>query len=592
MADEWVGAHADRRPALTATKLLVPWAAAPTSWSSPRRTGCASSSRRRRALRADPRPWAATRSSRVALRPRERPSRSIRETCTGARSPRDCRASPTPSARPEAALELTVQHARDRHQFGRPIGSFQAVAHRCVDMRADLDACRYPRPPGGLGARPRRRPTSRWRRRRPTPTTPPPHLRARPPGARRHRLLDRARPAPVHPAGQGVRAVLRQHGAAPRAARDGHGAVGAVNDFAGRRSRAPRRSRRAPPRRSRRCRRRAAPTPSSAARGRRVRRHLSARASVAGDVVSSQLPNGVEALALCLRRRPGRGGPQPGRHDRAAASSASSATRPPRALFVDGARTTCSRPRPSRPLRAPARSPRRPRVPPLHVGLDRGAQRCAALRPHARSPSARRSAAYHGLAEDDGVRHAVAGRPHLRPPLRRSCSRSGSVPPSVLMARVGSRRFLALVEAERGDVQRRRDAVPARASSTTPISAASTSSSLRIFPCGGADVPPDLIRRARARLGMPGRSRLRLDRVPEHHERRRAGRARRQAGRDRRPSHRRQPGRASSTGRSRPAAPSCSSGTATAATTPRRSPPTAGSAPATSADSTTTATSS
>ena len=40
------------------------------------------------------------------------------------------------------ALELAVEHAKERVQFDRPIGSFQAVKHRCADMLVDVEGMR------------------------------------------------------------------------------------------------------------------------------------------------------------------------------------------------------------------------------------------------------------------------------------------------------------------------------------------------------------------------------------------------------------------------------------------------------------------
>ncbi|MCL6732430.1 acyl-CoA dehydrogenase family protein [Streptomyces neyagawaensis] len=42
----------------------------------------------------------------------------------------------------QAALDMTVAHVRDRTQFGRPIGGFQAVKHTCADMLLQVEGAR------------------------------------------------------------------------------------------------------------------------------------------------------------------------------------------------------------------------------------------------------------------------------------------------------------------------------------------------------------------------------------------------------------------------------------------------------------------
>jgi alkylation response protein AidB-like acyl-CoA dehydrogenase len=43
----------------------------------------------------------------------------------------------------ERALRMTADYVRERVQFGVPIGSFQAVQHRCADGFIDLEALRW-----------------------------------------------------------------------------------------------------------------------------------------------------------------------------------------------------------------------------------------------------------------------------------------------------------------------------------------------------------------------------------------------------------------------------------------------------------------
>ena len=39
-------------------------------------------------------------------------------------------------------LEIATDYARTREQFDRPIGSFQAIKHKCADMLVDLEWAR------------------------------------------------------------------------------------------------------------------------------------------------------------------------------------------------------------------------------------------------------------------------------------------------------------------------------------------------------------------------------------------------------------------------------------------------------------------
>jgi alkylation response protein AidB-like acyl-CoA dehydrogenase len=43
----------------------------------------------------------------------------------------------------QRAMDMTVEHARKRAQFGRPVGAFQAVQHHCANMLTDLETSRY-----------------------------------------------------------------------------------------------------------------------------------------------------------------------------------------------------------------------------------------------------------------------------------------------------------------------------------------------------------------------------------------------------------------------------------------------------------------
>ena len=131
---------------------------------------------------------------------------------------------PSRSAAPRRCLEMAVEYAKVRVQFGRPIGSFQAIKHKCADMLLEVESARSAAyyaawcaaemndelPVGGLAGQGLllRGVLPRGRREHPDP--------------RRHRLHLGAPGPPVLQAGQELRAAVRRPHLPPRAARPAH----------------------------------------------------------------------------------------------------------------------------------------------------------------------------------------------------------------------------------------------------------------------------------------------------------------------------------------------------------------------------------
>jgi len=42
----------------------------------------------------------------------------------------------------QTLLEMTIEHAKNRRQFGQPIGAFQAIQHKCADMFVQVEKAR------------------------------------------------------------------------------------------------------------------------------------------------------------------------------------------------------------------------------------------------------------------------------------------------------------------------------------------------------------------------------------------------------------------------------------------------------------------
>ena len=164
-----------------------------------------------------------------------RQRRAARRLGRGGALPRrwpPCCRRPSRSAPPTLLFEATVDYAKKRVQFGRTIGSFQAIKHRLADLLIELEAMRaaahYAALALGDGLRRRRRGgghRGRLRRRHVRPS-----LRRGAPAPRRHRVHLGARRPPLRAPGQGEPGALRRRRLAPGAPRAGSTETAAGGD--------------------------------------------------------------------------------------------------------------------------------------------------------------------------------------------------------------------------------------------------------------------------------------------------------------------------------------------------------------------------